>query len=85
VDADKHIDSLPPASVLVGVAVISAYCWVLREHASVSSLGKNLQVGDRRSYRGGWEHPLAGVCMRFSGCVLFENCTVDASIFVVSN
>ncbi len=48
-------------------------------------LGKNLQVGDRRSYRGGWEHPLAGVCMRFSVCVLFENCTVDASIFVVSN
>jgi hypothetical protein len=45
VDADKHIDSLLPASVLVGVGVISAYCWVLREHASVSSLGKNLQAG----------------------------------------
>ncbi len=36
VDADKHSFSLLPASVLVGEQIISAYCWVLREHASVS-------------------------------------------------
>lgn len=87
-DADKHSFSLLPASVLVGEQIISAYCWVLREHASVSSkeVTTTLECG---SYRGvamvsvivffGW-------CSReFWGCVLFENCTVDASIFVVSN
>ena len=88
VDADKHSFSLLPASVLVGEQIISTYCWVLREHASVSSkeVTTTLECG---SYRGvalisvsvffGW-------CSReFWGCVLFENCTVDASIFVVSN
>ena len=34
-DADKHSFSLLPASVLVGEQIISAYCWVLREHVKV--------------------------------------------------
>ena len=55
-----------------GRRVISMHCWVLREHASVLSA---TMIGNE------------GV-VSSSGtgcCVLFENCTVDASIFVVSN
>ncbi len=87
-DADKHSFSLLPASVLVGEQIISAYCWVLREHASVSSLGSNDNTGMWVIPRGcdGFDHCFFGWCSReFWGCVLFENCTVDASIFVVSN
>ncbi|MCJ0901804.1 hypothetical protein MTX38_32570, partial [Rhodococcus sp. ARC_M13] len=36
-----------------------------------------------RSYRKNFF--LVGVCLEPECCVLFENCTVDASIFVVSN
>ena len=68
-------------------SVISAYCWVLREHVSVFS---------RQEYAG--FHCLADriaglfgvvvvvmVRMWVGVCVLFENCTVDASIFIVSS
>ena len=81
-DADKHSFSLLPASVLVGEQIISTYCWVLREHASVSS--KEVTTNDCSCHTA----PLlvgVGVNVYVVVCVLFENCTVDASIFVVSN
>ncbi len=54
-----------------GKRVISVHCWVLREHASVLSA---TMTGNGK----GSSFPSIGCC------VLFENCTVDASIFVVS-
>ena len=62
---------------------ISAYCWVLREHVSVSFW---------QEYAGRESYLYRGVvvtlfwfdgCRWFLVCVLFENCTVDASIFIV--
>jgi hypothetical protein len=67
-----------------GKRVISTYCWVLREHASDLLEGRNdkreTQVIPQRE-RKFW---LVRCLHEFSACVLFENCTVDASIFVVS-
>ena len=42
-DADKHSSRYGWSHVLAGECNISTYCWVLREHASVSSLGSNVQ------------------------------------------
>lgn len=68
-----------------GKRVISAHCWVLREHVSDLLEGRNdkreTQVIPQRERKFRLVRCLHG----FSVCVLFENCTVDASIFVVSN
>ena len=70
-NADWYLASLLPACVLVGSGVISVHCWVLREHVSVCSV----MMPDESRPCGWWV---------VRCCVLFENCTVDASIFVVS-
>ncbi len=80
----------------MGVRGCSTHCWVLREHTRPPSLGGQgvVSVPDRfevipqalvdREISVGREIVgLAGVSgERFLGW-LFENCTVDASIFVV--
>ena len=66
-----------------------AHCWVLREHALPWFLGEGfvcLGSGSSwRSYRRlSEDHGLAGVApLQGDHGWLFENCTVDASIFVV--
>jgi hypothetical protein len=57
------------------------HCWVLREHASVFSWQELISFGCLAYRAFGW----AWCRWEFEGGVLFENCTVDASIFVVSN
>lgn len=65
-----------------GRRVISMHCWVLREHASVFS--RQELTSDHGGHTGR-VFLVFGGDEDMVGCVLFENCTVDASIFVVSN
>jgi hypothetical protein len=74
---------------VVGAAgcVVWAPCWVLREQ-SVPVVGLGLVFLDRAFGRHGWTSipapvgVLVGVVV-VVGCAFVENCTVDASIFVV--
>ncbi len=69
---------------VVGGFLIAASCWVLREQATCGVepwgfgfLGDDLRLGGGRHSCVGAR--IAGVGV---GCVLFENCIVDASIFI---
>ena len=61
------------------------HCWVLREHVSVFSRQERIHAGIA-GHTGSLLLGRVRWCLcEVSVCVLFENCTVDASIFVVSN
>ena len=74
-----------PCPVWWGVVGVSVHCWVLREHATPTMVGGVVLVRSWSwcSYQftlccGVGVGGAVGIGVR----VLFENCTVDASIFV---
>jgi hypothetical protein len=63
------------------VVDISTHCWVLKEHAEASFFLGNQNDKTESSVIPRDVVPAGAVAVVWS-CVLFENCTVDASIFV---